>query len=439
MSVGVITPAFASGELLSASKLTRYNQLLLACKAVADRPRAVAVEVVPGNGNTTTGYLYHQYDSLVYYVEDYTNATLTVNGTGVSLTGVSGTADISGLSLTVGQVYTVTLAAASADVKARYIYETHTETYGTGPVSFTGNTAAQVTTNLGIVRNYVDDLINLANVPPTAFVEVSHDEGGWDRVNESEFTVLTGWLRHQADTLQFKYWHQVVSGGTSSAKSKITISINGSEAIALRIGDSTYTGATVTLYPTSASVSHGQWGRAETVVGTVDISGLSLTVGTWYKYEIKQKGTGTDKNMDLTFRAEWLAEASNSPTWASLQTWVPGAKTASDTNLNKFVTAINYLHPGAASPTSPIYYDNLVQWYLDDDWHMNRTGKYLIYRPSGTGKPNVTYGGNSFSLVNGTGNLVYDLDKIPNLFDGMRFAIDDCAFGKVVSDAENVS
>lgn len=422
--MGVILPSFdtTGDDLLSATKHNALSRALRYCKAIADSPRNPTVQVTVNDGATLTGYIMHQSDTLKWAFDSATGATLKVNGNTISLGGAaSGTADISGLSLTQGQVYPVTVDASGADVVVRYVYESHSETYGGGPPSFTGVSAANIPVYLNLVVGYIDDLLSVAATPPTALNWVVK-ETDWKRDEDSEFTVGTYWVRHTGDNFDYSIRHRAwYSQGP--AKSMVRLYYNG------------------TLLAGERTPDKDNYHMLE---GTADLSGLGLTVGTFYKVEVEQEGTGTDRRMNLFCRVEWLAERAQSPAWTNPAKWAEGEIPGTDftllTRLNQYPTCINYLHAGAAGPSSPLYYDNFVQWNdgKTKRW-MERKYPCLVYVWDGAGTAQVFLNEIKFDLPSKDGNLWYDLGDVPGVFNGSRFYVDDVVFATQAVDVSNLS
>ena len=425
-----ILPSFATGEPLSATKLNALTDALAYVDGVSRSARnPVRCDLDIDAGETITGYILHQYNTLYYSVVDYAHLTLTVNGVGVTLTGNTGSATLTGL--TAGNVYMVTLKSSANNAGVNYIYEGLTETYGDGPTTFTGASAAQVVTGLNLVRDYTDDLLNLAQCPPTVFQRANAHRDSWDRDEDNAVVVWDGWLRHIHNSAEYRFIHAVIGGVGGNEKVSTALLINGTTVLTRKNGYPADAGQTVITRHYDAG--HGQDSRCEEVYGTLDISGLGLTVGTWYRWTLRISGAGTSKPMGLDGTAIWLAETGGTPTSATPTAgyerfWVDGAKTATEANLNTFVTSINALHPGAASPTSPMYYDNPVQWQFDTTWYTNRRSKYLAYRWRGNGTPEISVREAKYAMPAKTGNQYADIDKVPNLFYGQRFGVDDCYF-----------
>lgn len=426
----MILPDFLTGEPLSATKLNALTDALSYVNGVSRCARNPVRSVIDmEDGDVITGYICHQYNTLVWSVTDYENLSLTVNGATITLTGNTGAATLSGL--TVGNVYTVTLTANSDEAGVNYIYESLTETYGAGPTTFTGATAAQVVTYLNQARDYTDDLLNLAQCPPTVFQRASAKADAWDREEDGTITVWDGYLRHIHNEVEYKFIHAAIGrvGGTFNAVTRIFV--GGTKILSRKTRDAAAANQTVT--PRGYDVGHGQDARCEEVYGTVDISGLGLTVGTWYRWTVTIGGANTSASMGLWAETRWLAETGGTPTVSTPTAgydrfWEQGEKTGTAANLNTLVTAINDLHPGAASPSSPMYYDNPVQWAINTTWYMNRRSKYLLYRWDGTGTPEISAKEAGYSMPTKAGNQYTDIDKVPNLFYGQRFEIDDCDF-----------
>lgn len=443
--MGVILPDFVDGPI-SATQLRVISDTIGACKSVADRPRPMSIEATVAAGATLTGRMIHYYDTLAWSLTPYAGVTLRVNGTTVTLTGDTGTASLTALGLTVGESYPVTITAGGSTVTVRYVEEYHSETYGSGPTAFTsGDSAATIVSNLNEIVDYTDQLVNLAQTPVMAFCPYSGGASGWDRENESIFSIHSWWFRYTHDVLAFKYYHSVQSHDTESARSRITIEVNSTVVAKLRMGTNTYTGVTATTENIPYNAGNGAWGMAENVTGIVDISGLSLSVGTWYKVEIKQEGTGTDHNMDLVCRVSWLSNIPDAPSWTTQPIFEHGDQNNIDYNFetyfNLWRTGINYLHPGAASPSSPLYFDNPVQWdYGPTKRHQDRRKPYLVYAPdSDGGTPQIFATGVTHSLKGGSGVKTISLEDVDGLFDGDRFYVDDVVFAQQVDDISEIT
>jgi hypothetical protein len=437
--MGTILPTFVAGQPLSAAQLNLLSGTLTAIKAVADQ------DIMPFRewaNDTRTGYIQHQYNTLHYQTAG-AGVVVTYNGTalngGSPLVG-TGTVDLTSLSLTVGQVYPVIAASSASADKLQWLAERTTPSYTTTPTFSDG--VAFTAADLNNLVDNTDLLINLANRPPGIHVYTKYREDGWNRNDDSERTIYTGWFRYTGDNFKFRFYHKAKSKkGQEGNRVPVTrIEVNGTQIYQRRWGDPTEAQIVTQNDPQSRQ-------RAEYVFGTVDISGLSLTAGTLYKVEFFLKGAGTERNMDLTQNIFFISTTASGATWSNLPQWAHEGTNVSAARMNLYSTAIDRLFPGSGSETSPVYYDNPAQFPWDNQTKrfMRKSKKFLIYRWSteANSKPEIFtqlyngFKGQPHALKAESGTLWVDLDKI-GLGYGALFAVDDVGYAVMTGDVSQL-
>lgn len=429
----VIMPTFIVGQPFSASQMNDLSRYLRTVKAISDSIRVPFRQIAVGG----TGYIQHAYNRLDYQISGGT-ATITI-GSNV-MTGLTGSGTETMTGLTAGQVYAVTTSGTGT---IEYLAERLVPSYTTPPtfVDSTILTAA----NLNNLADSTDDLINLANANPQAsFAYVRNDDTSWNREDDTIISIWTGWLRYTGDDADFRISHDAQSVLTSSMKSVFELYVNGTRIVRRLVNDPVPSGWTITSYGGGAHHPGGQR-SGEHVTGTADLSSLSLTVGNIYKWEIKQEGTGTSKSMDLQMRVYWLGQARSGASWTDLPSWSEGGVNISAARLNLYRDAINDLHPSAASPSSPMYFDEVVNFVhgASSKRFLMRRSKYLVYRWSGSGRPEIFISplgleaGERRGLRAETGTQWVDLDQIGMRY-GDRYYTDDIDVAFEVDDVSQL-
>jgi len=427
-----VMPTFSTGQPFSASLMNDLSQWLRTLKAIADMERVPFQYATGGD----TGYIQHAYDDLDW---DIATAAVTISYGGQSLGSLgpgTGTFDLSTLGTppTVGQVYTLTTSGSGT---IRYLSERYDPTYTAMSAFVDTNTLTAA--ELNAISDRTDELINLANANPASFGYHINSITSWDRDDDSEETIWQGMFRYTGDNAVFRFEHDAQSS-SSSAKSKMSVYVNGTRLVARSVGDATPSGWTISAQHPSPTVS-GKHRLGENVTGTADLSGLSLTVGNTYGMSFRQKGVGTSKSMALKSRVKYFATSASGASWSDLPTWAHGGQNVSAARMNLYRTAIMGLYPGSGGVTAPIYYDNLAQFYLTNQTRrqMKRTQKYLVYIWDGSGRPELDFNGTGKALRAGVQTAQWvDLDRIDGLRYGDHLAIDDIVYAQLTDDVSQL-
>jgi len=446
-----ILPSFSASMPFSATMANSISRHTRALKGAADAARPASKIIVLDEDKT--GWVVHGYDTLRYSVTHDGSQTTTLKYGGASVVVITGAGAVTGsfsmesASITEGAVYSLTATPgdAEADNTINYVYEELVETYGSGACSFVDAMAASdVATVMNSVVDQTDNLINMANAPAGAIREVEAMERYWKREEDSELVRWTGWLRHIHNRGDLKFRHSIIrGGGLGNTHSKVDLYINGGLVVSHATGNRAVVSPVTSKAVRAVKGTHGtgQSVRAEEVAMSVDISGLGLTTGSWYKWEIRQHGSGTDHGVDFWIRLLWAGESACDPSRTEPPVWVYGASNITASRLNDYDKCIDELHQSASAPVTPIYYDNLFQWVDDfDDLYMNRRKKYLVYRKyTDRGRPELTYAGGRIAIKNEDNtNMWTDLDKIHGLSYGMRFWVDDVDYAFQVGDVSEI-
>ena len=432
----IVLPTFVTGQPFSASQMNQLSETLRAIKAVADRPRVPFTETLAPN----TGYIQHAYDTLQYQISG--SLTVTYNGNSLGSLSGSGTVSLASLGLTVGAIYIVTITGSGT---LQYLSEVYQPTYSAPPTFANGTTLTA--TNLNALVDRTDTLINLAQTAPGAFPYIYKNQSSWNR-GDSEIIVYRGWMRYTADLIECRFFHSAQASATDRQKSRIKLIINGTEEFSRQRGGAVPSGWTVELTAGDGTVS-GSNVRGEFVTAVEDIFLYSLTLGNIYLFEIRQDGTGTNHGMDLKSEIFWLGASAppsgaTAPFWADPPTWAEDGTNISAARLNLYRDAINYLFPGSGTETSPVYYDNYVQFATPETKRfMRHFKKYaaLVYDGEGTVQAYLNLRGskgNSYGLTTKDGVAWTDLDKIPNFYYGDYYMIDDVIAAFEVDDVNQL-
>jgi hypothetical protein len=420
-------PSYANRIYFSASLTNQMTLALLADYALALAPvhpfdKTLTVTTITGSGQVIwSGYIIHTSNTFRYSltvsggtVEVRVNATQIATASG----NVSTTTSISGLGLTIGQVYAVdvrsTTSSGTCDVN--WLGESKSITY-TSPPTFTNGVTATAA-NLDTVRQSIDDLEAAVAVPPAAnfYQEAKRKDEFGIAGGDPAQTVWRGSFFHQHPTMFLQFTHGT---GYKSVSSKF------------------YYDASLVKNQTDAT----------TLVTVTDTSvAVSATLGDIVEAYMTAELTGTSSrsyvfsNMHQVYT--YGASTISSPRWFSHGD--TGIKAA---DLNWFRDVINTIHPGAASPTQPIYYEQAaIKSPVSNKLAMVYRHPFLRYLWNGAGNstPTLKYGpslndpdspiGAVDLPKHATDVLSYDLSSIPNLVPGDLFYIDDLLFAQQYKD-----
>ena len=435
-----IFPEFKNGWPFYASQVDVLSEYLTDLKAIADRPRPVTSQHdIPAAG--LTGYIQHQYTTLEVQTGD--SCTIYYDNNNLGSANGSATFSLSGLGLVVGQVYQVRVEGAGNTIQ--YFAERYTPSFPTLPTFVNGGPVVS-TVELGQLTAAASELINFSNYPYSMFHQIDNDNVHWEKDEDSEFTVYTGYSRHVGNTVHLRLKHRAVAlsggpNGTSSHRSKIVLKIDGQTAWGQVMGNDTVSTLTANLSHEGGNSRHY---KTERIEGYIDISSLSLTLGEIYKWEITQKGTGTSKAMDLSTEIYFLANSA-SGAWSDLPLWEEGEKNITAERLNLYKTAITALHPDSGSPSAPMYYDNHAQWATGRSHRWgHKTKKYLLYVWDGDGTAAIVAApgsglGVKSNLRNESGVRAADLDRIRDMYYGDMLHVDDTYCAILTDDISQYS
>jgi hypothetical protein len=413
-------PSYANRTRFSASLTNQMTLTLLADYALARAAlhpfdKTLAAVTITGTAQVIwSGYIIHTSNTFRYdLMVSGGTVEVRVNGTQIATASgnVSTTTSIAGLGLTIGQAYTVdvrsTTSAGTCDVN--WLGESKSITY-TSPPTFT-DTVTATAANLDIVRQSIDDLDEVIVVPPAAnfYQEAKRKDTIGMAGGDPAQTVWRGSFFHAHDELYCQYTH-----GADYKKVRTELLYN-----------------SVSLFATEE-----QTAKKTNTQTSLAITG---TLGTIVEAELKAGLTGTSGRSTIfsnlhqiyTFRASTIAQAR----WfAHADTGIKAA------DLNWFRDVINTIHPGAASPTEPIYYEEpAVKTPDSNKLAMKYRHPFLryVWNGVGTSTPTLKYGPalndpdspvGAVDLPKGSGILNYDLSSIPKLVSGDLFFVDDVAF-----------
>jgi len=488
-----LLPTFSDGDPVSAANLNVLSRALLTAKGVADRPRTPFRALT--NDQVYTGYIYHQYNTLSYRNNSAGSITVNYGGTDLgSMLPGNNSYDLSVISpaLTAGVVYQVTVTISGGG-QCHWLAETYSPTMQQNPVlteptawatstgyvygnivthnssyysCSTDHTSAAATepgagvswatvwdagglpaANINRWADNLDEMVSLGQTQVGIFERAEVDQGGHRR-NDPSITMYTGYRQHIANRAHVQGYHAATSYRTNSQKSSFTLQINGVDAFRHVALSDTATGYNNAALPNVAittgrrGVGGGRNQNYAEINGYFDLSGLGLTLGQFYKWELFLGGGGTSKSMDVHGRIEWLAAgADESEAWANPIKWERHGQNLSAANMNLYTTGIERLFPGSGAENMPLYYENPVQfiWPGGTLRTITHSKKFLVYVPDGEGTPEVFVAGvQPYSLKTAAGVQFFDLDKIPYMNYGTRYAVDDVNFALEVDSVSEL-
>lgn len=409
-------PAVLNRKYFSASIMNEYSRSLLTSFAWAVAPRAPFAGLFGANSGTGiwTGFILYtgDTDTFRYRLNHTTSGTSTIKMNGSTIatpsgTGIqAGTVSIAGLGLTPGTVYSVTLDA-TGQCDPQWLGLSKTPSY-TAPPTFSSGavlTAAQLNT----LRSGLGELEQAWAMPHTPNIlgrRGAPGPGNGSTLDGSELVVWRGWFYHAHNTLRYRFRHGI---NNKTVHTKIYYNSVG----VLDTGDTTHD---------------------ITRAGTVALSGL--TAGTIYECKVTLYRSGTSNSLrGFCWVYEMGEESSGSATPPPV--WAHGGTNVTHTNLNRYGTIINAIHPGAASPSAPLYYEQpaLKTEGTSYRYYIQHRRKWLRYRvrivPSGK-TPEMEYGPNleyKYALDNSVGNHSFDLTTLPRGMGlGQYYVLEDSEF-----------
>jgi len=415
-------PQYTGRKYFSASISNTYTRSLLTSYnwAISPRPAFSGLREAASGDPLWSGYILYTGDTNTFRYR-YNQAsggtgatTIKVNGTIIhtnsSGNGTSaGTTSISGLSLTAGEVYSVTVHNTAGSTDPYWLGLSQTISY-TAPPSFSnGNVLTD--TQLNTIRTGLTQLESAQAMPHTPNVmgrrgAPGHRNG--EEVSGTAIMVWRGFFYHTHNTLRYRFRH-----GMNVKKALTEIKVN------------------------STLVASSEDASLDTVVsGTASLSGLSLTRGNVYEATVELGRSGTS---NTTSGHCWVYEMSQETSASATPppTWAHGGTNISATNMNRYSTIINTIHPGAGSPAAPLYYEQPAL-RVDDSgyrYYIQHRRKWLRYRvrTDTAGKtveleygPNLQY---TYALPSSSGNHSFDLTTLPRgMGVGQWYVVEDSEF-----------
>jgi hypothetical protein len=415
-------PAYTGRKYFTAGVSNPYSESLLSSYAwaIAQRSPFSALRSVATGDPLWSGYILYtgDTDTFRYRYNQQSGGigatTIEVDGTLVHTNTVgngvtTGTVDISGLALTPSTVYLVTVHNTGGNSDPYWLGLSKTINY-TAPPTFV-DTAVLTDTQLNTLRSGLAELEEAWAMPHTPNVLGRRGDpgpGNGVSLDGDELTVWRGYIHHTHNTLRYRFRCGI---GTKEVVVRIYVNSNN-------------------VLEYSASTLNS------TQSGTVDISGLSLTRGNFYEAEVTLDRTGTSATLSGFC---WLYEISQVGTAAATPppVWEHGGTNVTHTNLNRYSTLINTIHPGAASPTAPLYYEQPAlrtdpsgyRYYIQ---HRRKWLRYRVRTDVTNRTPEIEYGprlGYTYALDATAGNHSFDLTTIPKgLGVGQYYVIEDAEF-----------
>lgn len=402
-------PPWTDRKYLSASAMNQLSISLLSCYDWACQASPFDSSDKFDNG-TETYYILHTSDSFRYNYNQIAGrgvtgtVTLKLNGTTIgtptTTAGVkSGIIDISGLGLTVGTVYPVTITLASGyRVQAHWLGETKVINYTTPPTFTPGVTVTAA--DLEALRTCITEIESAMDwpLPPCATNHVyDYCEGS----NDYLFVMGFDFFHRGHDLLHYKYWHH-----SKDWKVSTKIFLNGTNLV------------------THTEKTAGHWHDT-----TVDISTLSLVNGTIYHGYVTVELAGTSNSTKVENRCQRIT-VETATGCLPPPIWVHGDTPIAAADLTKYVTIIDAIHPGAAAPAYPLYYDQpAIRKNHATEFYLQHHRRWLRYRrKSSGGTATVNYGPELKTGVDMPSavdtNQSYDLGQLPGLVQGQWYKVD---------------
>jgi hypothetical protein len=414
-------PTYTGRKYFSAAIGNAYTLSLLRAFSWGIAPRAPFSGLLAATSGTAiwSGFILYtgDTDTFRYRLNHTTSGTSTIKLHGSTIatpsgSGVlSGTVSISGLGLIPGTVYSVVLDS-TATCDPQWLGLSKTINYTTPPTFSNGNTLTVAQMNT--LRTCLLELETATDMPHTPNIlgragapgmghGIEKSQGGGASV------VWRGFFYHTHNTLAYRIRH-----GTEAKSVATNIYYNGSHVVNLGL-------ATRDTYSEDA----------------VDLSGLGLTRGNFYECYTTLGLSGTSATVRVFQWVLKMEERSSVVTTAPPE-WIHGGTNISATNMNAYSDTINLIHPGASSPTAPLFYEQPAL-KLDTSgyrYYIQHRRPYLRYRVRSDVADKIAelyYGYNNrieYKLPSAEGgvNYSFDLSKVRGLVRGQYYLIDDSEF-----------
>jgi len=357
------------------------------------------------------GYILHTSNVLRYSLTRGSDTvTIVINGVTVKTitTGglQSGTVDLATAApgLVIGTVYTLVVNDVSV---VWWIGETKTINY-TAPPTF-ADTNVLTAANLNTLRAAILECQSALAwpLPPCPICDVEDHSGG----SNDYLTLYKFSFFHVHDTLRYRYRHHA-RGYPAETK----IYLNG-------------------------TLVYKHSGDEDWMTGTIDVSALGLTKGTIYYGYVTVEPDGTKRTVSTEGHFMRLTQES-AVACAPPPIWAQGGANISAANLTKYGTIIDSIHPAAAAPTLPLYYEQPgVMSTATHKYYLQHRRKWLRYvrKTTGSNTVEICYGPNlktKADLPGAAGNSSYDLSQIPGLVVGQWYSIDDVEYAQEWSSSQ---
>jgi hypothetical protein len=235
---------------------------------------------------------------------DHIDCSTPVPDAADNKTGQGVDADISGLGLTIGNVYDVKVQIRNCAVNVRYIYGEHVlgETYSLPASVADGVNLHYHDWNLYTSSlDYLKRAVDTPRGPTWGVYQRDGDNNG----DNHPIRVWRGWVKHAGNTLKYRWLQEVIGSGNCEGHLyyngvELTNALTGEEALPL------ITPATATATP-PATQTH-IWSVAE---GSADLTALGLTIGNLYQLDVQITSTDTNANppqgtVDYLFEVDGL-------------------------------------------------------------------------------------------------------------------------------------
>ena len=157
--------------------------------------------------------------------------------------------------------------------------------------------------------------------------------------SNAEQDVWEGYVRHQKDTLRFGFWWT-----SDVATTYVSMSYAGNDMGASQIGT----------------------GASEFYSGSLDLSGLGLTTGSWYDIRFSHQCNGDNTN--TFFHLAWIAEEENIAGWVTPATFTNTAMADLSGNLTTLSTNASKLKDVAIAPIASFATPGLDGDIIGTNW-----------------------------------------------------------------------
>jgi hypothetical protein len=421
----IAIPDYTNLSRFHASIMNDYTALLLALYDYATAPTHPFQGVKRANSSDVwQGYILHRADTLRYAYDLIEGRAVTghihvfVNEVDVYDAAVAGyhtgTVDISGLSLTAGQVYPVRVTNVGGyKCTVDWLGETKTIGY-TAPPSFSDTNVLDAS-DLQAIHDSIAEVqsaIERGCMPfPWANSGMPGHHNGVICAGSNASRRPGYWgVFHAHDTLRYRYRH-----GAQNFQIHTKVYVNGAEFQSIKEG-------------TFDTLHAGTW----------DLSGLGLTKGQIYTVEFTTELDGTVREDEIFCVVYQLSEESDL-TVTPPPIWAHGGQNIDAANLNRYSAILDAIHPGAASPTAPAYYEAPAVRTPDSyRYRIQHRYRWLRYVTRSGKTTEMTYGGGQtkVKLPTGSGNQTYDLTQVPNLGLGEYYDLDDAYYAEEADSSQ---